>query len=156
MSLQDYASYQESDYLEGQTIWTLGRAVGFDGTVLDDQTSGSTGVVNYDVNIFDESGDDPGTAVWSLSNGTTGDVMFSALQTGAPWIKDQTGYNFLLAIHPEGSNTETAGDGSGVWRHIGGHTYRIELALNTDEHGLVLHVHRVNLHRLSTLVEDLN
>ena len=65
----------------------------FDSAGVDIQQAGIDTVTYY---VYDETG----TLVGTSSTLTVATVVFDTLQTGAPWTKDTTGYNFKWTMSP--------------------------------------------------------
>lgn len=102
-----------SDKLTRATIWEdggatcLARVYGNAGTAITQASLSAIGC-----KVFDQDSTAPATAVASTSL-TVASVVFDTLQTGGPWSKDATGYNFKHTL-------------SSSWFATGNHRYRVE------------------------------
>lgn len=104
---------------DGENWVIMGRLYWPDGALLDQSTSGTDGIVDVTLTVYDESTNgDPSTAIYAPSNLTVASVLFASLQTDGFWTLDATGYNFRKAIP------------FNAFEAHGGHTYRIEFRFN--------------------------
>lgn len=114
------------DVNDGEGWLAIDRLAWPDKTLFTEAVTGSYGVVDVSLAVYDEDGPDPTTAVYTatLAVATAGSfpvasgVLYDTLQTNAVWDIDATGFNFAHWILPTTFSRE------------GGHTYRAEYTFN--------------------------
>lgn len=99
--------------------WVLTERLSWpDGTLFTQAVTGTYGVVDVSIRVYDENSADPNTAIYAPSNLATTAVLFAALQTDGYWTIDATGYNFRHTLAYDAFDAH------------GGHTYRVEYIFN--------------------------
>lgn len=112
------------DVNDGEGWLAIDRLAWPDGTLFTESVSGSYGIDDVSLAVYDEDGADPTTAIYTaspnLAVATPGGVLYDALQTDGYWTLDSTGYNFRHWILPT------------LFVREGGHVYRAEYTFNPD------------------------
>lgn len=103
---------------EGESWNIVARLVWPDGNYLDQSTTGSDGIVDVTLRVYDVDSATPGTSIYSPANLTVSAVLYATLQVDGYWTTDNTGYNFRHLI------AYTA------FERDGGHRYRVEYTFN--------------------------
>lgn len=117
----------ESEVLEGKNIWTKARVTGEDNIPLM-----QANVSGYSLQVFDAPSDASETSLYTFSTTSATSVIFNTLQLDSSWRKDAVGYNFKHMV------------ASTAWTQEGGHVYRLEYQLETDDGPLPI-IHRVKV-----------
>jgi len=129
---------------EGENITTAFRAVGAEGTILSSSAATGTSewvVDNWDLGVYDLDGDDPATAVYSLTAQATATLLQitgqppteAALLTDGYWqnAPDTIGYNCRYTI------------ASTNYTQVVGHRFRHVFTLHTADWGALKFTHVV-------------
>lgn len=103
---------------EGESWLVVARLVWPDGAYLDTSTTGSDGIVDVTLRVYDLDSATPATSIYSPANIAVGACLYSPLQTDGYWTTDNTGYNFRHLI----ANT--------AFERDGGHRYVAEYTFN--------------------------
>lgn len=110
------------DVNDGEGFLAIDRLTWPDKTLFTEAVTGTYGIVDVSLSVFDEDGADPTTAIYTaspnLAVATAGSypqssgVLYDSLQTNAVWDLDATGFNFAHWIAPT------------LFAREGGHVYR--------------------------------
>ncbi len=110
------------DVNDGEGFLAIDRLIWPDKTLYTEAVTGTYGIVDVSLSVFDETGSDPTTAIYTASPNLavatagsypqTSGVLYDALQTNAVWDIDSTGFNFAHWIAPT------------LFEREGGHVYR--------------------------------
>lgn len=96
-SIQSTLSIQTA----GESWQMLARLRWPDESLIDQSTTGTDGVVDVTLKVYEVSSDSPLSAVYAPSNLTTASVVSTALAgAGTYWTRDSEGGNFRHVITP--------------------------------------------------------
>lgn len=104
-------------FTEGEAWIIPMRLVWPDGAYFDTSTTGTDGIVDIDVAVFDLDSESPTVLVYGPTL-TVASVLYATLQTDGYWTVDNTGYNARLNFAVGFTDTS------------GGHRYAVELTFN--------------------------
>lgn len=102
---------------EGESWLVVARLVWPDGAYLDTSTTGSDGIVDVTLRVYDLDSATPATSIYSPANIAVGACLYSPLQTDGYWTTDNTGYNFRHLI------AYTAFERDGGHRYVAEYTF---------------------------------
>lgn len=119
------AQARQQTFPEGAFFWVLDQVQRPDGSLYI-----SSDIASLGVSVYDLDSATPRTALYTLGGlSATGIVLDTPLVSNGTWrwVGDDVGANLAYQIAPTLWSTDS----------IGGHLYRIEIALNTNSDGVV-------------------